>query len=147
MIRLLLREALLTLLLFVLVSIVGFVALDRTGKHDWWDTLPYAVRAGIPEEHALARDLPTVWNRRVRDAALRSLDDMHALGVPSTRADALVRLRKRGTAALPTLLAHLDDGSLSAEGQREVLAVLASMAPALSGGEVLPTEHALAVEW
>lgn len=145
MIQILLREAVLTALLLLLVSLAGFVVLDATGAHDWWGTLEPAARAGVPREQALARALPVVWNRRVADARVRTLDDLEALARPESRAAARRRLERRGTAALPTILAQLRH--LAPEARDEALAVLASMAPHLGESERPPADSIAALEY
>lgn len=145
MIRLLLREALLTTITLVAVSLVGFVLLDLTGTHDWWGTLEPATRAGIPADQALLRTLPLIWNRRVADAETRTLDDLAQLDNPATASAARARLIRRGTAALPTLLSRLHQ--LPHASRTAVLQVLATMAPGITGGEQPPDDPTAAMEY
>ncbi len=146
MIRVLLRESIATIVFAFAFSVVAFVALDATGVYDWWGTLGPGVRAGLPRDRALARDLPRLWNGRVADARVRTQDDLDALRYPSTRAAARARITHRGTAALPTLLARLPR---LAPGSRDiVLEILATLAPSLTGGELPPaTPEAALAYW
>jgi ABC-type dipeptide/oligopeptide/nickel transport system permease component len=145
MIRLLLREGFLTALFLAAVSLAGFVLLDSTGSHDWWGTLEPAQRFGLSRETALAHGLPRVWNRHVADSVVRTRADLAELGAPATREAARTRLLARGTAALPTMLSRL--GRLSPEARTAALEILATMAPAVTGGETPPTEESAALEF
>jgi ABC-type dipeptide/oligopeptide/nickel transport system permease component len=144
MIRVLLTELIKTTCLLVVVSVLGFVALDATGQFDWWGTSELAMRAGIPRDRAFARDLPVVWNGHVADARVRTRDDLADLAAPTTRPAARERLIHRGTAALPTILYSLRH--LSGETRSGALAILATLAPSITGGEQPPvdTDAALA---
>jgi ABC-type dipeptide/oligopeptide/nickel transport system permease component len=145
MIRVLLREALLTALLLLVVSVTAFVLLDSTGQHDWWGTVAPAARFGVPREAALATDLPRLWNRRVADALVRTQADLAELGDPATRPAARARLLHRGTAALPVILAQLR--RLPPASQQAALELLAELAPSLTGGEIPPAERDAALKY
>ena len=136
MIRVLLAETLKTAFLLLVVSVVGFVALDATGEHDWWWMSEHAMRAGLPAARAMARDLPTLWNARVADAHVRTLDDLRAAQHAVLRDEATARLVHRGTAALPTLLERLQ--SLPPAQRDAALDVLRALAPRITGGETAP---------
>lgn len=145
MIRTLLTEALKTTLMLVVVSVVAFVALDLTGQIDWWGTRALAEDAGVPRERALARDVPRLLNPHVADAQVRTRDDLIALRSASTRDAARVRLLRRGTAALPAMLAELR--TLPITSRDAALEILATMAPTITGGERPPADAAAALEY
>lgn len=146
MIRVVVLEAIKTALLLVVVSIVGFALLDRTGRIDWWGTSELARRAGVSPDRALARDLPVLWNSRVADARVRTQDDVAQLHAPATRSAAHERIVHRGTAALPTLLREV--GTLRGDDRAEVFAILATLAPGVTGGERPPLDpESASVYW
>lgn len=137
MVRVLLREALLTALCVALVSVAAFALLDRLGPQDWYTTAASAHLFDFSAEHATARDLPLLWNPRVLDADLRTRADLLDLGIPARRTEAMGRLVHRGAAAYPTVqsqLAHLDPAR-----RRDALTVLARWAPWINRGQRAPT--------
>lgn len=137
MLRLLIREALITLASLLLVSAVTFALLDRVGDRDWQRTAIFAHLFGFSRDHAIGADLPLFWNPSVLDADRRTVADLARLDDrPSDRAAARARLNRRGSAALPTILARLDD--LSPAARREALSLIAAWSQSLTGSERAP---------
>ncbi|MEZ4410820.1 MAG: hypothetical protein R3A52_30715 [Polyangiales bacterium] len=136
MLRVLLREALLTALVVAVASVVGFAALDLSADNDWHDTAAYAHLFGFSRAHATGADLPLLWEPNVRDAAERTRNDLAALrgATADAAADRIVR---RGSAAWPTVYAALP--RLDTARARRALNALARISPRLTGGESAPT--------
>jgi len=134
--RLFIREASITLASLLLVSAVGFALLDAVGDRDWQATAIYAHLFGFTRDHAIGADLPLFWNPTVLDADRRTAADLAQLDGPSTRAAARARLDRRGSAALPTILARLDQ--LTPAARREALSLIASWSQSLTGSERAP---------
>lgn len=144
MLRLFIREALITLASLVLVSAAAFALLDRVGDRDWQGTAVYAHLFGFTRRHAVGADLPLFWNPLPLDADRRTVADLAHLARPAARAAARARLDRRGSAALPTILARLDD--LGPAARREALSLLASWSQSLTGAERAPDPLAGAPE-
>ncbi|MBI5513770.1 MAG: hypothetical protein HY909_08375 [Deltaproteobacteria bacterium] len=144
MIRVLLREALVTLLWLVAASAGVFAALDRTGHHDWYSTAAFADAAGVPRERATARDLPLFWNAQVSDVAERTARDLRALGDPARAEAARRRLLQRGLAGMPYFFTTLPE--LTPEGRSEALRLVERWAPTLSP-EPFPAEEPARSAW
>ena len=136
MLRLFLREALITLASLLVVSAVAFALLDRLGDRDWQGTADYAHLFGFTRDHGVGADLPLFWNPTVLDAERRTVADLDQLGAPDTRAAARARLDRRGSAGLPTILARLDQ--LSPAARREALSLIATWSQSLTGAERAP---------
>jgi ABC-type dipeptide/oligopeptide/nickel transport system permease component len=134
--RLFIREALITLASLLMVSAVAFALLDAVGDRDWQGTAIYAHLFGFTRDHAIGADLPLFWNRRVLDADRRTAVDLPQLDQPRLRAAARARLDRRGSAALPTILSRLDQ--LTPTARREALSLIASWSESLTGSERAP---------
>lgn len=137
MIKVLLREAVLTAVALLLVSVAAFAALDLTLRPDWFGLVGFADAVSLPRERLLARDLPLLWNRDALDAAQRTERDITALGAPSTAAQAAARIIARGTAALPVALARMP--TLDPVRQQRVLHALAALETTIGEAEAPPT--------
>jgi ABC-type dipeptide/oligopeptide/nickel transport system permease component len=142
--RLFIREALITLVSLALVSALAFALLDQFGDRDWQGTAIYAHLFGFTRDHAIGADLPLFWNPGLLDADRRTAIDLVQLGVPGTRDAARARLARRGSAALPTILQHLDD--LTPAARREALSLLSGWSQSLTGAERAPDSAAGAPE-
>lgn len=136
MLRLLIREALITLASLLVVSALAFALLERVGDGDWQGTADYAHLFGFPRDHAVGADLPLYWNPFVLDAERRTTRDLAALDDPTARGPALARLQRRGSAALPTILARLD--AITPAARREALTLIAGWSQSLTGSERAP---------
>lgn len=151
MLRLFIREALITLASLLVVSAVAFALLDRVGDGDWQGTAAYAHLFGFTRGHAVGADLPLFWNPFVLDAERRTARDLPLLGAPSTRGAARARLQRRGSAALPAILARLD--ALTPAARRHALSLIAGWSQSLTGVERAPdpldgaTEASARVWW
>jgi ABC-type dipeptide/oligopeptide/nickel transport system permease component len=142
--RLLIREAFITFVSLVLVSGVAFALLDRLGDRDWQRTAAYAHLFGFSRAHAVGADLPLFWNDAVLDADRRTVADLARLDDAVAGDRARARLERRGSAALPTILARLDD--LTPTARRRAHSLVASWSQALTGGERAPDPGAGAPE-
>ncbi|MFO0646329.1 MAG: hypothetical protein U0326_08815 [Polyangiales bacterium] len=136
MIRLLLREMLLTIACLVAVTVASFAALDGLVGPDWFGAGRFAHELGIDPRSASTGDLPLVWNGPVDDARSRTRRDLDALSSPATRAAAEARLFARGSAGLPTVLVRLP--TLGPAARLAALRVLSRWSPSLTGAEVAP---------
>lgn len=145
MVRVLLREVMLTVLALVAASVVGFALLESLLAPDWTNATRWSVPLSLSAETLRGGDLPLVYHRAPRDAAARTLDDLAALRRRPTDPDALRRLRARQTAALPTLLARLPHEP--APVQDALYALLASWSATLAHAELPPTARDAAGPW
>ncbi len=145
MVRVLLREMVLTLVALVAVSCVAFAVFDTTSHQDWFATAAHAHAVGMSADHLGARDLPLFFNARVLDARGRTERDLRALGDARSRTAAMASLAHRGIAALPYIVPNLQN--LSPTVRSAALTVLACEAPTLTGGDHAPTDEAMAVAW
>jgi ABC-type dipeptide/oligopeptide/nickel transport system permease component len=145
MVRWLIVEALRAAFSLFVVSVLAFIALDATGEHDWYATLAPGRSFGMASHESLGRSLPRLYFRDVDDAQVRTLSDLQKLTVPQHRQGARDRLLSRGAVVVPTALAAFD--SLSPAAKTETLALLAMLAPALTGGERPPADPVQARAW
>lgn len=145
MVRVLLREVMLTVLALVAASVVGFALLESLLAPDWTNATRWSVPLNLSPETLRGGDLPFVYHRAPRDAAARTLDDLAALRRRPTDPDALRRLRTRQTAALPTLLARLPHEP--APVQDTLYGLLASWSATLAHAELPPTSRDAAGPW
>jgi ABC-type dipeptide/oligopeptide/nickel transport system permease component len=145
MIRKALRELLRTFAWLFVASVLLFVLLDSTGEHDWWGTLQPAQAFHLSKQQALVRTVPRLYVSVVRDATVRTIDDVNQLADPTTRAAARTRLLARGAVIVPTILPRI--ANLSPTQKTEIFQILALMAPQLTGGDIAPTSVAPAAEW
>lgn len=137
MIRVLLREGLLTAAALLLVSVLAFSALDLSLRPDWYGLAGFADAVSLPRERLLGRDLPLLWNPSPHDASQRTERDIAALASPATSAQAAARIIARGSAALPVALSRLP--SLDPLRQQRVLHALAALGPTLGAAEAPPS--------
>lgn len=135
MLRVLLREALLTALWVTIVSVVGFAVLDLATDEDWHDTAKFAHIFGFSRRHATGADLPLFWEPDVRDAAERTRSDLRAMRGTSA-SQAVDRVVHRGSAALPTLTESLP--RLDPARTRLVLTALSRMSRQWTTREAAP---------
>ncbi len=145
MLRVLLRELMLTVLALGVASVAGFALLESLLGPDWTDAARHARVLPLSAESLRGGDLPLLYHRRPRDAARRTLDDIAALRSPSTHAAALRRLRDRGTAALPTLLARMAHEPPAVRAA--LFEVLASWSATLAHAELPPVDPGQAQAW
>ncbi len=152
MIRLLLRETLLTIACMVLVTVAAFAALDALAAPDWFGAARFANELGLSPRSAATGDLPLLWNGPVDDARARTRDDLDGLASPSQRAasEAEARLLARGSAALPTVLVRLP--SMAPAPRLAALRVLSAWSATLTGSESAPVpsrpgDDAEALRW
>lgn len=135
MIKVLFREAALTAMVMLLVSVGGFLALDRALRPDWFGLVGFAAVLRTDPDRLLGRDLPAIWNASPPDAPQRTLRDLRDLRREDPAASA--RLAARGTAALPTVLAQFP--SLSPAQQRRVLLALARVEAGINAADPPPS--------
>lgn len=136
MIKVLLREAVLTAVATLMASVVAFAALDRAMHPDWFGVVGFATLLKVPPERLLGRDLPLIWNPRPLDAAQRTARDIAALAEPARCAAAQARITARGTAGLPSALARLP--RLPTSQQRKLLVALAGIEAGVSASDPPP---------
>jgi len=132
MIRVLLREAVLTAAVVLLVSVAAFTLLDLALRPDWYGLAGFADATALPAERLRGRDLPLLWNPAPLDAAQRSERDIAALGTADA-ARASARIIARGTAGLPVALARL--GGLDTLRQQRLLHALAALGARVGASE------------
>ncbi len=92
MIRLLLREMLLTVACLVAVTVASFAALDGLVAPDWFGAGRFAHELGLDPRSDSTGDLPLVWNGPVDDAPTRTRRDLEQLDSPTAHVVAEVRL-------------------------------------------------------
>ncbi len=126
----------LTVVCLVAATVASFAALDALGDHDWFGAGRYAQVLGLDPRRASTGDLPLLWNPSVDDARARTLRDLSQLSSERTRPEAERRLARRGSAALPEVMARLP--RLSPEARLAALRVLSGWSRALTGSEVAP---------
>lgn len=145
MVRVLLRESGLIVLGLFASSVLVFALFDSLADPDWTDAARHAPRLAMAPAVLRGEALPRFYEAKPRDAALRTDDDLAALARDPADPGARGRLVHRGSAALPTLLAHTP--ASPAAVQRVVYGLLADTAPRLTGGESAPREPEAARRW
>jgi C4-dicarboxylate-specific signal transduction histidine kinase len=65
--------AALTAMVMLLVSVGGFLALDRALRPDWFGLVGFAAAVRTDPDRLLGRDLPAIWSPSPPDAPLRTL--------------------------------------------------------------------------